>query len=161
MHFTICNLLSRIVDENVSVSLKSRAIISTIVLILTRRNHVSRVLQLRAYFINRYLILSVTRTYVTTKSRQYRTFCECTFNTRRVWADDRSKTSHLFPPKNINSLEFHDHIWNHHEKCIQISPNRLSIGSLIRKINVKMSESWKTKQRCLLSKTNARVLSVN
>ena len=25
-------------------------------------------------------------------------------------------------------VEFHDHIWNHHEKCIQISTNMPSIG---------------------------------
>ena len=41
-------------------------------------------------------------------------------------------------------MEFHDHIWNHHEKCIQINTNMPGIGSLIREIAV-------------LSKTNARV----
>ena len=34
--------------------------------------------------------------------------------------------------KNTNSFEFHDHIWNHQEKCIQMSTNMTGIGSLIR-----------------------------
>ena len=36
--------------------------------------------------------------------------------------------------KGSKILEFHDHIWNHHEKCIQISTNMPGIGSLIREI---------------------------
>ena len=42
--------------------------------------------------------------------------------------------------KNINILEFHGHIWNHHEKYIQMSTNMLGIGSLFREIDVKISE---------------------
>ena len=42
--------------------------------------------------------------------------------------------------KNVNIVEFHDHIWNHHKKCIQISTNIPSIGSLIRKIAVQISD---------------------
>ena len=30
--------------------------------------------------------------------------------------------------KNVKILEFHDHIWNHHEKCIVISTNMPSIA---------------------------------
>ena len=30
--------------------------------------------------------------------------------------------------KMFNKFEFHDHIWNHYEKCIEISANMLSIG---------------------------------
>ena len=30
--------------------------------------------------------------------------------------------------KNVNILESGDHIWNHHEKCIQISTNMPDIG---------------------------------
>ena len=30
--------------------------------------------------------------------------------------------------KNVNILEFGDYIWNHHEKCIQISTNMPDIG---------------------------------
>ena len=45
--------------------------------------------------------------------------------------------------KNVKTLEFHDHIWIHHEKCIQISTNMPSIGSLIHEINVKI---WERKQ---------------
>ena len=33
--------------------------------------------------------------------------------------------------KNVNIVEFHYHIWNHHEKCIQISTNMPSIGIVI------------------------------
>ena len=39
-----------------------------------------------------------------------------------------------------NILEFHDHIWNHHSKCIQKSTNMPGIGSLIREMDVKMPE---------------------
>ena len=42
--------------------------------------------------------------------------------------------------KNVNILEFHEHIWNHHEKCIQISTNMPGIGSLIREIHINISE---------------------
>ena len=42
--------------------------------------------------------------------------------------------------RNVNFLEFHDHIWNHLVIRIQISPNKPDIGSLIRKIDVKISE---------------------
>ena len=42
--------------------------------------------------------------------------------------------------KNVNILEFHGHVWNHHEKCIQQSTNMPGIGSLIREIDMKMSE---------------------
>ena len=42
--------------------------------------------------------------------------------------------------KNVNILEFHDHIWNHHEKCIQKSTNMPGINSLICEIDVKISE---------------------
>ena len=36
--------------------------------------------------------------------------------------------------KNVNIVGFHDHIWNHHEKCIQISTNMPSIGFVIPEI---------------------------
>ena len=42
--------------------------------------------------------------------------------------------------KNVKMMEFHDHIWNHHEECIQISTNMPGIGSLIREIDVYKSE---------------------
>ena len=42
--------------------------------------------------------------------------------------------------KNVKFVEFHDHIWNHHEKCIQISTNMPGIGSLIHEIAVQISE---------------------
>ena len=42
--------------------------------------------------------------------------------------------------KNVNILELHDHIWNHNEKCIEISTNMPGIGSLIREIDFNISE---------------------
>ena len=42
--------------------------------------------------------------------------------------------------KNAETVELHDHIWNHHEKCIQISTNMPVIGSQLRKIGVQISE---------------------
>ena len=49
---------------------------------------------------------------------------------------------HNFPKnvKNVRIFEFHDDIWNHHEKCILISTNMNVIGSLICEIAVKISE---------------------
>ena len=38
----------------------------------------------------------------------------------------RYKCNKLF--KNANIVEFHGHIWNHHEKCIQTSTNMPGIG---------------------------------
>ena len=44
-------------------------------------------------------------------------------------------------------LEFHDHIWNHHEKWIQISTDMFGIGSLIReKIHINISEIRESKE---------------
>ena len=42
--------------------------------------------------------------------------------------------------KNVKIVEFHDNIWNHHNKCIQISTNMPGIGSLIREIAVQISD---------------------
>ena len=53
--------------------------------------------------------------------------------------------------KNVQKKWFHDHIWNHREKCIQNSTNMSGIGSLIRDIAVNISEIWESK-RNLLSK---------
>ena len=40
--------------------------------------------------------------------------------------------------KNINIMEFHDHIWNHRAERIQISTNMPGIGSLIHEIDVQI-----------------------
>ena len=48
--------------------------------------------------------------------------------------------------KNVEIVEFHDHIWNHNEKCIQISTNMPGFGSLIREIAVEISEMWENEQ---------------
>ena len=42
--------------------------------------------------------------------------------------------------KNVKIAEFHDHIWNHHEKCIQQSKIMPCIGSFIREIDITTSE---------------------
>ena len=42
-------------------------------------------------------------------------------------------------------MEFHDHIWNHNDKCIQISTNTPGIGSFIREIAVEISEMLESK----------------
>ena len=42
--------------------------------------------------------------------------------------------------KNVKIVEFHDHIWNHHEKCIQISTNMPGIGSLICEIILEIKD---------------------
>ena len=36
--------------------------------------------------------------------------------------------------KNVKICEFNDHIWNHHEKCIEISTNMPGIGLVIREL---------------------------
>ena len=58
--------------------------------------------------------------------------------------------------KSVKIVVFHDHFWNHNEKCIQISTNMPGISSLIHEIADKISEM----STILLSKTNARVVSV-
>ena len=47
--------------------------------------------------------------------------------------------------KNVKIVEFHDHIWNHHEKCIKISTNIPGIGTVNHEIAVKMSEMSESK----------------
>ena len=42
--------------------------------------------------------------------------------------------------KDVNILEFHDHIWNHHVKYIEISTNMPSIGLVIPEITCEMLE---------------------
>ena len=37
--------------------------------------------------------------------------------------------------KNVKIVEFHYHIWNHHEKCIQISTNMPGLGLEICEIS--------------------------
>ena len=42
---------------------------------------------------------------------------------------------------NVKIVKFHDHIWNHNEKFIQISTNMPGIGSFIREIAVEILET--------------------
>ena len=57
--------------------------------------------------------------------------------TRQAWADDRPNISHNFP-KIIKVIECHYYIWNHREKCFQISTNMPGIGSVISDIAFEM-----------------------
>ena len=62
--------------------------------------------------------------------------------------------------KNVKIVEFHYHIWNHHEKCIQISTNMPSIGLVIPEITFGMLENksmlhGKTKLvKCIITGSN-------
>ena len=62
--------------------------------------------------------------------------------------------------KIVNILEFGYYIWNSYEKIIQKRPNMPGIGSFINEIDVNISEIWETNLLVLLSKTNARIISV-
>ena len=57
-------------------------------------------------------------------------------------------------------MEFCNHIWNHHEKCIQLSTNIPGIGSLIGEIAVKFWES-ETDLRPVKLISEFKVLKVN
>ena len=50
--------------------------------------------------------------------------------------------------KNVKIVESRDKIWNHHEKCIEISTNMPGIGSLILEIHVKITEIRGSKTGC-------------
>ena len=55
--------------------------------------------------------------------------------------------------KNVNIIcEFHDHIWNHHKKCILISTNMLGFGLVIPEIPT-ISGIWENKNILALSET--------
>ena len=56
--------------------------------------------------------------------------------------------------KNVKILEFGDYIWNHHEKCIEISTNMPGIGLEILRILLKI-------RFCMDGETNGRVQSIN
>ena len=47
--------------------------------------------------------------------------------------------------KNVKIVEFHCHIRNHHEKCIEISTNMPSIGLIIPELICEMLEFWENK----------------
>ena len=61
-------------------------------------------------------------------------------STRQASADGRLERRRKHVVKNVKIVEFHDHTWNHHEKCIEISTNMPGIGSLIREIDFNISE---------------------
>ena len=58
----------------------------------------------------------------------------CVFNANPRYADVECRRYVIFFylfffPKNLRIWKFHCHIWNHLEKCIQMSTNKPSIGS--------------------------------
>ena len=57
--------------------------------------------------------------------------------------------------KNVKILEFGDYIWNHHEKCIEISTNMPGICLDI--FFVKFREFCETKRFCMDGETNGCV----
>ena len=66
-----------------------------------------------------------------------------TLTMRPAWADNKTQNvTNLV--KNVNILEFGYYIWNPYEKWFQKSPNMPGIGSLIREIDVNISEIWET-----------------
>ena len=60
--------------------------------------------------------------------------------------------SNIFFFKYFNILDFDDYIWNHREKCIQMSTNIPSIGSVISEIIVEML--WIFRKQTFLHQTN-------
>ena len=76
------------------------------------------------------------------------------FSTRQAWADDHTKCHQMF--KNVKILEFGGYIWNHREKCIEISTNMLGIGLAICEIK----EFWETKHFVLSCAHDCRVESI-
>ena len=62
-------------------------------------------------------------------------------NTNHAAGASRRQVQHFTKlSKNVNVLKFHDRIWNHYEKYIQMSPNMPGIGSLICEIDINNSE---------------------
>ena len=69
----------------------------------------------------------------------------CIFNAFHVAGECRRQVKQITNfVKDVNILEFGYYIWYPYEKCIQKSPNMPGIGSLIREIDVKISEIWET-----------------
>ena len=101
-----------------------------------------------------------TSFYQITKSRSsHRTSrkAQRSFNAFHAAGECRRQVKDLTNVVNFFKIvEFHDHVWNHHEKYIEISTNMPVIGSLIREINLKCEKA----NAILLSKINARVVSV-
>ena len=58
--------------------------------------------------------------------------------------------------KNVKIVEFHYCIWNHREKCIQISTNKPGIGLVIPEIIFENLEFWENKQFCSVKPTPPR-----
>ena len=64
-----------------------------------------------------------------------------------VSADDKVKNVTNFV-KNVKIVEFLDHIWNRHKKCIQQSTTMPGIGSLISEIDVQIQKFEKANRLC-------------
>ena len=75
----------------------------------------------------------------------HRQQCFYIVNTRYVAVvSSRQVQNYTKCSKNVNILEFHDHIWNRHEKCIQISTNMPSIGL----VDLWWSMLWNSRNVC-------------
>ena len=72
----------------------------------------------------------------------------CLLSTRQTTEWGRRLTGQKFNKscKKCQTLEFHDHIWYHYEKCIQISTNMPSIVLVILEITWEMLECWENKK---------------
>ena len=61
----------------------------------------------------------------------------------------------------VKIFEFHDHIWNHHYKCIQMSTNMPTIGQVFHEIRLwKLTNSTEKKLFCIWQ-THSRMISLN
>ena len=80
-----------------------------------------------------------------------------TFSARMLSADDTAKCFKLFQ----KMFKFSCHIWNQHEKCIQMSTNKPSIGSVIHEIALDFEKIWRNFNFFCSQKTGARVESIN
>ena len=63
---------------------------------------------------------------------------------RQAWADDIQNVNKKC--QNVNIIEFHYYIWNHHGKCIQISTKMLGFGLVICEIGFTFKIFWQSKK---------------
>ena len=90
---------------------------------------------------------------------QINTHTSLSLTTWQAWADDRSKISQNVP-KNLEIIEFHYYIWNHHRKCSQISTNMPGIGLVIIEIVLWHFENSERTKNILHGKINGHAQRV-
>ena len=67
-------------------------------------------------------------------------------NTYHEAGECRRQVKHLIHfVKNVKIVEFYYHIWNHHEKYIEISTNMPCIALVIPEITCEMLKWWENK----------------